>query len=241
MILLSKHYRVFDFGQLKGKRIAIIGPADSVFKEKRGKYIDQFDFVVRINKSPIVIQENLFPEYLGQKTDILFHSFYENPKSGGGPLDFDLFLSLGIRYVINPMTGYWGLKFSHNFYKKYLRGESVFRVPFRLYKGLLKTFSPHRPTTGFYALKFVLESDFSELYISGFTFFKTPYVSGYRDHVREVDANKVFMKQENQHNPDLEFRQFLLLLEKHRFKRIILDSTLKEIIESDSNLDFRKN
>jgi hypothetical protein len=224
------YQKIFPYGELKGKRIAIVGPADSVFKAEKGNYIDQFDYVVRINKAALVIEDGKFPNFIGTKTDILFHSFYENEKSGGGPLDFDRFKKLGIQYIINPLSGYWGFRFSYNYYKRYLRKEIVYRVPRGLFHGLLRIFKPFRPTTGFYALKFVMESEFSELYITGFTFFKTAYIGGYRDHVKEVAANTVFIKEEKQHDPDLEFEQFKVLLEKHKGKQIHLDSDLEQIL-----------
>lgn len=67
----------FDESWFKGKRVAIIGGADSAYKEKLGEYIDSFDVVVRINNGVRVIEK--YKDYIGHRTNFLFHSLYDNP------------------------------------------------------------------------------------------------------------------------------------------------------------------
>lgn len=223
--------RVFNLQILKGKRIAIVGAASSALNTGKGKYIDEFDFVIRVNKATALIESGKFKEDIGSRVDILFHSFFENDFSGGGPLDFSLFDRLGIQYVINPIPTYFGWRQLFNFYKKYLLKRTTYTIPLSLYDGVDEIFKPYRPTTGFCALLTLLQSDFSELYITGFTFFKTPYADGYRDALKDVDVNKKYIADSKQHNPEIEFVEFKKLLMQNVKKNITLDSTLKEIVE----------
>jgi hypothetical protein len=67
---------------IKGKRVAIIGPADYVNKElgeEHGKYLDEsFDIVIRLN-SMIHIENKEMEKYYGSKYNILFSSFWHLP------------------------------------------------------------------------------------------------------------------------------------------------------------------
>src|SRR5688500_15049886 len=86
--LFIRWTKKFDPSLLKNKRIAIVGPASSDYNTQRGSFIDSFDYVIRINKAPFLVRDGKFRHDIGSKTDILFHSFFENDFSGGGPLNF---------------------------------------------------------------------------------------------------------------------------------------------------------
>jgi hypothetical protein len=226
--------RKLDINKLfKDKRIAIIGPANSAYNTGAGAYIDSFDYVIRLNKAPRLVREGQFMNDIGKKTDVLFHSFMENEFSGGGPLDFALFDEVGIRYVVNPIPTYIGWRVTLNFYKKYLSSRTVFRLSYKPYKRIQNRIGGYRPTTGLSALFRALESDFSELFITGFTFFKTPYADGYRDAIKESEKAVQYLKSMKIHDPDKEFREFKRLLEENKGKKIVLDDTLQKIIEAN--------
>jgi hypothetical protein len=229
----ARYQKTFDLSFLKGKRIVIVGAASSALNTGKGKYIDDFDVVVRVNKAPVLLQSAKFENDIGKRTDILFHSFYENEFSGGGPLDFELYDRLGISFVINPMPGYWGHRFSFNYYKKYLTPRVVFRLPATVYSFVEGKFTPFRPTTGFFALLTLLQSEFSELYITGFTFFRTPYADGYRDALKDVAVNQKYIAESKQHDPDIEYREFRNLLQLNKHKNIVMDETLASIVKTN--------
>jgi hypothetical protein len=97
---LSKNV-LYDFNSnwFKNKRVAIVGGADSVLKEKLGNYIDEFDVVIRINKGVEIISNQ--SEYVGKKTDFLFHSFYEiTPELGGSPITPELWYENKVKRII---------------------------------------------------------------------------------------------------------------------------------------------
>jgi hypothetical protein len=233
-ILLYIFYaRTLDLQKLlKGKRVAIIGAASSAYNTGKGSYIDSFDFVIRINKAPLILKSGKWKDDIGRRTDILFHSFFENEESGGGPLNMELYDSLGIKYVVNPIASYPGFRVSFNFYKKYLLKRVTYLISRICYKKIAQGLKNYRPTIGFCGLYSVLSCDFSELYITGFTFFKTAFGEGYRDHIRESNQAQLYIKNAGLHNPDLEFKVFLNLLKTSESKNIIMDDTLKAIVES---------
>ncbi len=223
--------KVFDLNVLRSRRVAIIGPASSAFNTGKGGFIDNFDIVIRVNKSALTVDSSRHSGDIGTRTDILFHCFLENMYSGGGPLDFGMYERQGIKYVVNPRNEWSGLRSSFNFYKKYLSPTVTYVLPRKLYSEISNAMGGYRPTTGFSALFAALESQFSELYIAGFTFFKTAYGTGYRDEMKEANQARDFMKQVGLHNPDVELDEFKKLLRRHATKNIHLDQELQTIVE----------
>jgi hypothetical protein len=234
LFLMGRYSRQFDSRVLSGKRIAIVGPASSAINTNRGEFIDGYDVVIRVNKSALVVRDGKFKKDIGSKMDILCHSFFENEFSGGGPLDFDLYDRLGTKYVINPIPTFFGKRVTFNFYKKYLLRRTVYSLPLEPYQEAVKAFGQFRPTTGFCALKLALESDFKELFITGFTFFKTPYGDGYRDSLKDVAVNQKYIKDSNMHSPDIEYEEFKKMLGKNASKNIMVDRDLRLILAGDN-------
>jgi hypothetical protein len=236
LILYLCYTRKLDFNSvIKNKRVAIIGAANSAYNTGKGGFIDGFDIVIRINKAPHLLKEEKWSVDIGRKADVLFHSFYENNLSGGGPLDISLYDKLGIRYVINPVASYAGHRVIFNFFKKYLKKRIVYSFPTKPYKEMLGHLEGFYPTIGSCALKASIDSNFSELYITGFTFFKTAFGEGYRNEIKEAHQVQKFIKDSGQHNPDLEFLYFLKLLDKNKHKNILLDSVLRDIVHHHSS------
>ena len=233
LFLMIFNHKTFSISALRGKRIAIIGPASSALGTHLGSFIDQYDIVVRLNKSPFQVRKNLHAEHIGQRTDILCHSYLENSKNGGGSLNFQLYKELGITHVINPIPTRFGKRLVFNYYKKYLKAQTTYSAPKVPYTEVIEHFEGFRPTTGFGTLLMLMAADFEELYISGFTFFKTPYAQGYRDHYAGKDAVEKMLIDQNQHNPDIEYQQFQELLKKNSHKKILVDKELQAILKRD--------
>lgn len=93
------------------------------------------------------------------------------------------------------------------------------------------------PKVGFTALNIILNSKCKEAYITGFTFFKTPYTADYRSQLTSMKANQEHIKNQGLHNPDLEFKEFLCELDEIKAKDslIILDTMLLKIIKNYKN------
>lgn len=230
-VLMLRFTKRFDKGILANKRIAIVGPASSAYNTGRGEFIDSFDYIVRVNKAPHLVATQKWTIDIGSRTDILFHSFFENEETGGGKLDFSLYEKQGVKYIINPIAAYPGYRVTFNFYKKYLSKRVVYSLDKGWYKKLVASLDGFRPTIGISSLSYILESDFSELYITGFTFYKTPFGEGYRDHMKEGHKALSVIKEAGLHDPEKEFEAFCNTFKKNRAKNIIVDETLKSILE----------
>jgi hypothetical protein len=101
-----------------------------------------------------------------------------------------------------------------------------------VYTRISNSVGTYRPTTGYSALYSILETDFSELYITGFTFFKTAYGSGYRDVMKEAHQAQSFIKQVGLHNPEVELQGFKKALETNKSKKVVTDPVLTSILET---------
>lgn len=232
LALTLKYIKVLDADQFKGKRIAIVGPASSAYEEQNGAFIDDFDVVIRINKAPAVVREGKYDSFIGRKTDMLFHSFFENEESGGGPLNLALFDALGIKYLVNPRSTFDGQRNTFNFFKKYLTPRVVYTLPKSVYARICSPLKGFRPTIGFTALSYAIQDiEFSELFITGFTFYRTPFGKGYRDHMQTPEKVRSFMTNQGLHDVDLEFESFLKLLNSSG-KKIVMDRALNGILKN---------
>lgn len=67
MPLVDRYPEIWEIGEhIKGKNVAIVGNAKSIFSKKNGKEIDEHDFVIRFNKGFIYDKESQ-----GSKTNLL--------------------------------------------------------------------------------------------------------------------------------------------------------------------------
>lgn len=232
--LMSRKLKVFSpeevFG---GKRVAVIGSAASAFEEENGSRINSFDIVVRVNKA--LFTWNPKQEiYVGRKTDVLFHSFFENEESGGGPIDEKAFAEFGMKYLVQPLNNRMGLRAQLNFYKRHLRAADTYVLSKKKFERMTEEFGNWTPTVGYSALYSVLSSPCAEVFITGFTFFKTPYAPGYRDHLLKPEANRAHIEHQGLHNPDLEFDLFKKTLSQSHCDRVTFDSTLTSLVNEST-------
>lgn len=235
LVLLKRNFKALDPKIFQGKRIAIVGPADSAFGTQKGKFIDDFDWVVRVNRSPYLVDSGLHREDIGTRTDVLFHSFYENDESGGGVLDLKMYSKQGLKYLINPRNNRLGFNNTLVFYRKYLKNFPVFTLPKDLHKQIIGGFEVSRPTIGYMALMTLLYTDFQELYITGFTFYRTDFGPGYRDHIRGKEEAKKFIQKMGIHEIELEYKTIAEEIAKST-KKIHLDPVLQRILIQDNFL-----
>lgn len=222
----------FDPNWFKDKRVAIVGGANSVLKEKLGEYIDGFDVVVRINKGVEIIATQ--SEYVGEKTDVLFHSFLEiDPHLGGSPITPGLWQERQVKlllFALNYEGGSDILKIFLLFLKNTKRRFKFAQLPKDLYLKNLAIVQPSGPTTGFSAINTVFNCQPKELYITGITFFKTPHNTQYR--VVSDDVLKKTLNVNNIHDAEVEYQHVknLYLLHPDIVKP---DTTLEQIFRSN--------
>lgn len=230
--LFSKNIRTINPQDLlRNKRVAVVGPADSAYEKENADFINGFDYVIRINKA--LHSWNIEKaKYIGNKSNIWYHSFFENQESGGGALDVQLMRKMGVEFVVNPRTEFQAYRRTFNFFRKYKSNLPVYHLDRAFYAKVIKPFPKKlKPTIGYTALFSALNGECEELFITGFTFFKTPYAKGYRDHLLDPKENKKHFKTQGIHNADLEFELFQKELHSSNCQKIVLDEKLKAILK----------
>lgn len=223
------------------KRVAVIGAANSALDKELGTYIDDFDFVIRINKALITYNpEN--EKFIGRKADILIHNFHENlDDGGGGPIDWSVFDKFNLRYLVQAKSDILGKRNVHNYYKKYLLSSRLVFISSGLFYNNIKgMFGEFFPTRGFLAIYMALFSNAKEVYLTGFTFFKTDYADGYRDNIKSVNKTLHHIECQGIHNIELEYQNFKKILIRARCQKIIVDSALYKILKSDKDIEFQR-
>jgi hypothetical protein len=231
-LLLTKSLGFIDpEKEYNGKRVAIVGAAETAFQQKMGEFIDGHDIVIRVNKAPYAWNSTK-AEFIGSKFTHLYHSFYENNYSGGGPIDWALYDRIGVQKLINPLTSRKGLLAHFNYYKRQEVDRKTYMLKAKSYKKISYRLNGYVPTIGFCALMTVLQSDFKSLYITGFTFFQSTYAAGYRDHFLNKKNNLQHIKDQGLHLPLKELEIFKnAVADAEIKKKIILDSGLKEVLK----------
>lgn len=231
-VSVVRRTRPFRFREIfEDKTIAVVGAANSVHLREAGEFINGHDYVIRINRA-LINWKTEDEKYVGNRTDILFHNFFENDDTGGaGKLDIPLFQSFGMKYLIQPRSDIGGIRTMVNFYKKYQARTNTYTLPVKFYNEMKVEFGRYHPTKGFCALAAVLSAKCKSVYITGFTFFQTPYQSDYRNKQNDLQAVKEHIEKQNQHSPDLEISLFVKLVVNCEAEEIIVDQALFDILE----------
>jgi len=174
-----------------GKRVIIVGPAETVIDDLRNVRVDDYDVIVRMNNGLFLADGD--PERLGSRTDVLFHNLTETGPRGTMPIPPDALLSRGVKTCIFPHWSFKGSKARVYRKRDELKDSGVdLRVPpVRFCSRLRHDLDGFQPTVGTSAIIYFLGCPLAELAIHGFTFFQTVYQAGYNDTVRtQEDARK---------------------------------------------------
>ena len=215
---------------LKGKRVAIVGPAPSVVGSKQAELINSYDVVVRLNKALPIPKE--LREDVGTRCDILYNCM--NPSEEcGGVINISTLKKCKVKYLIGaypPLdkVGNTKLRIKSDTITFYTKNRSNWKNFCYTDKGhFLKLWKHMRlPNTGTMAILDLLRFDIKELYITGITFFKGGYIRTYRDY----DENGILthLKKFNLHKPSkqLDFACKQLTADS----RVKMDDTLTKIV-----------
>lgn len=135
---------------IKGKRVALVGNAQSIFEKQNGQIIDSYDVVIRFNKGFIKV-----PESQGKKTSI--HMLAVVLKGDECNLLNPKFKLNRSRFYDNPCENImWADR------------KRLVQVEIKP-----KETIEHQPSTGFMAIDLCLSSKASEIALFGFDFGKT--------------------------------------------------------------------
>lgn len=225
--ILSGNVKKFNNNIYKNKRIIVVGPAETALTYMHGDKVDEFDYVIRVNKSPLSLggKEN----FLGRKTDILYHCFNEDPIRGGGEINIKKLKEQFNQYVVYT---YAEPTLEIHFRKVVLKKKDYFfyRTDANSYWNLKREYTANIPSTGIQAINHIMGCDFKELHITGFTFFKSSYVQGYVSGVETAKEVRELAESGGNHNADSEEQLFKEIYKKNKNKCIFLDDFLKKIV-----------
>jgi len=206
----------FSGPDLTGKKVILIGPASTVTEELENVDLSEFDVVARMNNSintPIT--------YRGAPYH--FHNMYfrnqqrNSATSLAGRLDREsaelcgtetvVFLLMRWREILRLMrkiVGIWRMGIP----------VEIYVLGPRYVRRVAQEIRPHKPTLGFIALHYLLESDLDRLNVAGFTFFTTKYIDNYNDRVEKDDDAMAWATRNRKHNPKAERVAFRRLYER---------------------------
>ena len=227
---IDRNYNNF----LKNKTVAIVGPAEYISTSKQGSLIESYDLVVRINTGWNPPQE--LKEHTGTRTDIRYHSGAEFPNSGG-MWDLEKMIAHGVKYVCINYPKY--LDYFHHDIKKFEKLNQDFGVPFHCWTDLELYLSFHhylgtRMNTGLAAIVDLLLYDIKELYVTGFTFYRTDFSKGFKPdgYYKNVILKEYNKEKETMINHAQIPQIKLLKLLDQTDTRLVLDQEVKNVIES---------
>jgi hypothetical protein len=196
---------VLNRNLFRGKRVVVLGPAQTVFDDLQGLDVESFDFIVRLNNGIALALEH--PEKLGSRTDILFHNLNEDGARNAGAIPPSLLLQQKVRFCVFP---HWGFKGSKT-RKTRLYGKrkelsaypeiSLVVPPAKFCDEVRRDLGGYQPTTGTSAILFFLQCDLKELQLHGFSFFETRYVTGYNHAVTTDEEAQNWAAASSVHDP----------------------------------------
>jgi len=178
-----------DFGKLlNNKRVVIVGPSPNTIGRNLGQFIDNFDLVVRVNKSFPVVQKYI--DDIGSRTDILYHCLLQN-EANCGKVYINEMLKENVKYICCPYP-----KFMNPFHRDVITFEyqNQNRLKFRTidlsYYISLVTDVKTRLNSGIGAIMDLVVHNIKELHIIGYTFYEDGFYKGYRNHPAMKDTGK---------------------------------------------------
>jgi len=178
--------RNFSFkSHLRGKTVALVGPANYLSEFEFGKEINSRDIVIRINRGMELVENH--SKQVGDRTDVLYSCLIEHPDNAGR-IDIKNLLDNNVKWVCTiPHSSARGEK-TYPFLSPQVNLIKVLKVFLKInlhifnikkYGELNKNLKA-RANTGFAAIFDLLQYDIKELYITGFSFYMDPFMKGYK-------------------------------------------------------------
>ena len=218
---MNQEYRQY----LENKNVVIVGPAPYMEGSNYGEVINNYDIVVRINKS-VPIPEELKCD-IGNRTDILYNCLEPHPDSGG-IVDSKMWKSQGVKWISSPYPPI--PPFVNDIVR--FQNNNTENIPFNIFDGEyyneIATSLKTRPNSGILAMADLLCYNIKTLRVLGFTLYK----GGYYQQYRPWDEEKVFdiIKRGGNHHQDRQ-APFIASIIKDD-SRVIVDEHLINAIKS---------
>ena len=219
---------------VKDKSVIVIGPSPYLKGLGRGKIIDEYDIVVRLNKGWNVSEE-LQKDY-GKKTTIRYHCMMEH-ESNGGKYEIENMQSKGVKWLASQFP--YNLDYFHNDNKKF-RDLNKDRINFHVPADILYHLNLHemmqtRANVATSAVFDLINYDIKNLHLSGISFYRDGWVGDYKSGAENVDKDGKYsmdMKdmQKEGHAQEAQMHLINLLLQSET--KFTVDKEIQKILES---------
>lgn len=222
---LRQPYDIINSLDFAGKTVVLIGPAE-IDSQLIQKYAHEDVIIVSINRVPILYSQKF---QTIRKIDLWIHSFDEDPVTGGGALTRKNIIDSGCQKLVCPISP--GI-YDGNFYKILSRKlpVKVCRFSSQFSRRLQNGYPANIPTVGYFCLAGCLNSKAKEVVVTGFTFMRTNYSSGYRNGYEEPQSALNLAEGNGQHDIRWEEKSFFRLCDDVKIKpKVILDRTLQDL------------
>ncbi|CUH21836.1 hypothetical protein JSE7799_00577 [Jannaschia seosinensis] len=206
-----------------GKRVIVLGPAQTVFDDLNGTDVDAYDVVVRLNNGLLLSERD--PEVLGRRTDLLLHNSREHGPRSAGAIPADLLKARRVGMLAFP---YWRKNEHRQAYyakKAELRrvdGPPLRLIPLDMMTAMRIDIGDRPPSVGATAIMFFLDAPIAEIAIHGFTFFETAYAAGYNDAVASPEDARAWVDARGTHEPTSEKQAIRTRLSRTEVAKVIL-------------------
>lgn len=186
---------------IKNKKVVVVGPAPSIIGSNQGEEIDSYDIVVRINKA-LPIPENLKQD-IGNKTNVLFNCLNISPDNGGY-LHIPMLMQK-LDWIASPYAAVPPFDGDIRRFNDQLADRIPFFIPdISWYLNIEKEMGT-RPNSGILAILCCANFEPSELYVTGFTFFKGGYYKEYRQLNEQQVMHRMAQHGNHRQEPQIEF------------------------------------
>ncbi|MEX0372786.1 glycosyltransferase family 29 protein [Spiribacter roseus] len=215
------------FLEFVNKKVVVIGPGEAPTKELEAA-VRAADICILVNKG--YRSGHFFGFAKKAKEVILFHCLNEDEERGGGVLDELILAEINVEKIIYPLSE---KKLHHHYLKasrKLNKDFEILSIKKGWYEKIVHRLDGYRPNTGFAALALLIQSGCEDLYIHGFTFFRTPYQSHYRDNLTNASHAISAIESAGNHNPDKDLLLFKELIKDRQ--KIRLANVTKSIVDA---------
>lgn len=240
-VSFTKNPEIFS-SLVKNKRVIIVGPSITVQECNLGTFINNFDIVVRLNKS-LPVPVKMYP-HIGCRTDILYNSLNTTDYPGENRFGPHFLRKQKVKYLrcpyppISPFTN--DIK---SFYRKNKNMIDFGHIDTNYYVKLEYSVGT-RPYTGTCAIADLLHCGVKELFVMGIDFYTYKHSFYYRN-VSEKKLKKLQNNNIHRRRPQIDLLRRFYLLDNRLIVDNILDEILLEKYDSlfygiKTNIDFGK-
>ena len=249
---MNKQHADFGFeSYVKGKKVALVGPASSLTGQKLGEVIDSYEVVARVKS---FIRDDT--EDFGTRCDVLYTtSPFDRCDVIDKRIQFDhgqkayvfekfdepsqVYIENNIKWLVSsyPVEEWFSDRFSKQwndlgdkFNWRFSNPEPYFKA-----KEKLSIMSPSRPNSGFASFLDILSFEPEELFVCGLDFYRSLYYENYVNGLATEDTISLWTNpiDKEGHHPDRQYEYFREAIKTTNVK-ITLDPWFSKIIDDRS-------